>query len=388
MWNPIVLYDEDLVKDEQPPAAEQSVHRLLTRALREEDAPYAGDCLDSETVAAWMDGALAADVRAAAESHAAGCARCQAVLSAMVRTAPPVARRSWWPSSLTLKWLVPAAAAATAAALWIAVVPPATRPDATVPSSEIDRVASTAPSLTPPPPPAEPPAQTTPPARDRAASAPALARRQDKELDTRAIPKIQAPAMLEARRERSETAKSKEAFAADEAKQEKARPTPAAAAPLVDAAAAPRVPGSPALGGAQGFRTGLTLLVEIVSPDPAFRWRTGAGGVVYRTADDGLTWTPQKIGTTTADLTAGSSPSRDVCWLVGRGGTVLLSADGTTWQLRPFLEKVDLAAVSAMDAKTAMVITSDGRRFSTTDGGATWSATPRLQESPASPFYQ
>ena len=190
--------------------------------------------------------------------------------------------------------------------------------------------------------------------------------------------------MLEARRDQSETAKSKDAFAAQEAKQEKARPTAVAAAAPVDAPAAPRATGLPAIDQLQGFRTGVTVLAEIVSPDPAFRWRAGAAGVVHRTPDGGVTWTPQKTGITT-DLTAGSSPARDVCWLVGRGGTVLLSSDGTTWQLRPFPERVDLVAVSAMDAKTATVTTSDGRRFSTTDGGATWS---RLspQESPAAPF--
>ncbi len=106
--------------------------------------------------------------------------------------------------------------------------------------------------------------------------------------------------------------------------------------------------------------------------------------MVHHSTDGGVTWTLQQTGTT-ANVTAGSSPARDVCWLVGRGGTVLLSVDGRTWQLRPFPEKIDLVAVQATDAKTATVTTSDGRRFSTTDGGATWS---RLspQEFPAAPF--
>ena len=64
---------------------------------------------------------------------------------------------------------------------------------------------------------------------------------------------------------------------------------------------------------------------------------------------------------------------------------MLLSVDGTTWQLRPFPEKIDLVAVQATDAKTATVTTSDGRRFSTTDGGATWSGCSP-QEFPAAPF--
>jgi len=46
---------------------------------------------------------------------------------------------------------------------------------------------------------------------------------------------------------------------------------------------------------------------------------------------------------------------------------------------------VNLTAVRALDAKTAVVTTSDGRQFSTTDGGALWSRLP-LQEFPARPF--
>ena len=68
-------------------------HRGLERLLREalppgdpgEDVP----CLDPETVAAWCEGALTAAERASAEAHAAGCARCQAMLAVMLRTELP-----------------------------------------------------------------------------------------------------------------------------------------------------------------------------------------------------------------------------------------------------------------------------------------------------------
>ena len=71
-------------------------------------------------------------------------------------------------------------------------------------------------------------------------------------------------------------------------------------------------------------------------------------------------------------LTAGSSPSRDVCWIVGRAGTVLLSTNGATWQRRPFPESVDLGGVRASSATNAVVTTADGRQFVTIDAGATW----------------
>src|SRR3954464_10030485 len=92
--------------------------RLLREALREDAATASSAaCLDADTLAAWSDGALSAVDRAAAESHAAGCARCQAMLAAMAITAPPAPARNWWRAG-TYKWLAPLAAAAAAAVLW------------------------------------------------------------------------------------------------------------------------------------------------------------------------------------------------------------------------------------------------------------------------------
>jgi photosystem II stability/assembly factor-like uncharacterized protein len=71
-------------------------------------------------------------------------------------------------------------------------------------------------------------------------------------------------------------------------------------------------------------------------------------------------------------ITAGSSPSADVCWIVGRGGTVLRSTDHQTWQRVNVPQAVDLSRVTATDARTAMVVAADGRTYSTSDGGVTW----------------
>jgi len=117
---------------------------------------------------------------------------------------------------------------------------------------------------------------------------------------------------------------------------------------------------------------------EIQSPDPNFRWRIVAPAGVQRSTDGGLTWAVVDPfpATTRANaavaLTAGSSPSRDTCWMVGRLGLVLLSIDGATWQRRAFPEQVDLTGVRASDARRASVTTTDGRQFVTADGGATW----------------
>ena len=51
---------------------------------------------------------------------------------------------------------------------------------------------------------------------------------------------------------------------------------------------------------------------------------------------------------------------------------VLRSIDGRTWQRINFPEMTDLTSVRATDARTASISTADGRTFSTSNGGQTW----------------
>ena len=80
------------------------------------------DCLDAETLAAWADGALNAGEREGAEAHAANCARCQAMMAAMVRTEPASAAPVSSPSrSRALWWIAALAPVAAAVVVWFAV---------------------------------------------------------------------------------------------------------------------------------------------------------------------------------------------------------------------------------------------------------------------------
>jgi len=74
-------------------------------------------------------------------------------------------------------------------------------------------------------------------------------------------------------------------------------------------------------------------------------------------------------------LTGGSAPLPEVCWIVGDGGTVVVTADGVSWNRLAFPEPAPLASVTASSADAATVTTSDGRVFTTIDRGKTW--TPR-----------
>jgi photosystem II stability/assembly factor-like uncharacterized protein len=63
--------------------------------------------------------------------------------------------------------------------------------------------------------------------------------------------------------------------------------------------------------------------------------------------------------------------------VVGRAGTVLLTTDGRRFRRIPFPASADLVSVRATDARSATVVGTDGRTFTTADGGATWAMSPR-----------
>jgi len=342
---------------------DRSVERLLQRSLIRGDSSSADACPDAETLAAWVDGGLDEREVALVEAHSSVCARCQALLAAVVEASPESSRpasQETWGLSWSLRWLVPLAATATAAAiLWVAF-PSGERTD--LPAQA--KVESSRSAPAPPQPAANADrfnAQTPSPRLPDAVNE-TSAKAENKTASTRA-------GASEPRKEDATSKDKQEAPRLDTlaARDAGAPPAPASASPvqpqsaLAETAARLRAP----------LRAGL---LEIASPDPTVRWRIAPGGSVERTANGGTTWEAVPTGAG-AELTAGASPSAAVCWLVGRAGTVLLSTDGRTWRQLPFPEMIDLAAVQAPDARTATVTTADGRMFRTTDGGLTWLTT-------------
>jgi hypothetical protein len=153
--------------------------------------------------------------------------------------------------------------------------------------------------------------------------------------------------------------------------QESARLADAAAAPT----AAPPPPAAVALqapqAGALQKSARAAAAIEIATLDPSIGWRI-VGDRIERSEDGGKTWrvTRQDPGD---GLTAGSAPSNNVCWFVGRGGRVLLTADGgATFRSVRLAEPLDLASVAAIDLRSAMIYSVIGRRFRTEDSGRSW----------------
>lgn len=301
--------------------------RMLDQALKQAfDArpvsPPTAACLDAETLAAWTDGGLDPAALALAEAHVSSCARCQALVAAMARTIPEVSAPAGARSSVWRWWLAPVAAAAAAVVLWIVV------PD------QRDSAA---------------PAPLAAPAGEQAR---APAERYVDEPRPQAAPPTPSPSVT-ARRP-AEEARRSESVADAEQKATDARnlstPRAAAAPSMALKAEAPR---------------------DVVSPDPAVRWRIGAGGTVDLTTNGGGAWERVTTGVTT-EITGGASPSTTVCWLVGHGGLVLITTDGRTFTRATSPVEADLAGVQATDALRAVVTTVDGRAYETGDGGLTW----------------
>ncbi len=334
----------------------KSLDHLLRETLRERTAGSpSGPCLDAETVAGWFDDTLDARDRAAAEAHAADCARCQALLAAMVRTAPPAADH-WWRRASFMGWLVPLTVAATALLIWVnlpqrpLVSPaPATTPADVKPADQEQARTETNPTV---------PA-TVPPAagRERATSRTKPEQREAFRKDA-------------ARSGRDNAARdSSIARAAPERAPQAAPESVAASAPSRGTLEETKTAGTP-----QPASTRMRSMMRealVASPDSLTRWRIATPGSVQRSTDGGITWETQATGAAVT-LTAGASPSPSVCWLVGPGGIVVITTDGRSWERLSFPEVVDLVAIRATDDKTATVTTADGRRFTTRNRGQTW----------------
>ena len=343
------------------------------------------NCLDAETVAAWMDGGLDAAGVAAAEAHASTCERCQALLATVTKTLPvPEPGRleaafigSKTGAGLWRWWLAPIAATAAAVTIWM-VVPQTPMQTPMQPPAESaparDAAAADAP--------AKPQAESA--LADRAAPtpAPSAATPRDSLADSRRnVPaqanEAQAKATVAAG---ANTAKFDEALGRkdQESKREENKKLAAVAERAREASAAARdqagerrqeMPAAPSVSSITQLRKQGPL--EIVSPDPKSRWRTTAPGTVERSEDGGRIWVAVRI-LAKEEVLAGAAPNRLVCWLVGRNGLVLLATDGTNFTPLPFPEPVDLVAISSPEPRIATVTTADGRTFRTEDAGRTW----------------
>jgi hypothetical protein len=112
-------------------------------------------------------------------------------------------------------------------------------------------------------------------------------------------------------------------------------------------------------------------VVIVARTDHDVAWRVGDASI-ERSDDGGKTWRAQPAGGATG-LLAGSAPSTKICWLAGRSGLVLRTTDGERWEQLAAPTTSDLTRISAWSATKATVRAVGGERFSTRNGGKSWS---------------
>ena len=355
---------------------DQAFEAALARGLRRNTGPGA-HCPEPELIAAYVDGTLLDDERSSWEGHVAGCARCQAHLAALARTAPIEAVPARLPRShlgwlFDWHWLTAASGVAVVAVAGVAVwlANPDQLPGADTPpvsAARAARVATQAPperiGRTPGgPEQQEAPAAVTPaagpqPQLEALGEPERVAQREDAFAEPVEIAaEVDAlPALDQQRFERGAIAPSRAPSA----------PMPAAERRVRDALSASSAPAVRALAVSD------ETFAFVESPARRARWRVVPNGAIEHSRDGGSTWIVQ-LAEPGAILTAGSAPSDVVCWLIGRAGAVFRTSDGATWARLPAPAPDDLASIEAEDARTATVTTAGGVSFRTVDGGQTW----------------
>jgi hypothetical protein len=114
---------------------------------------------------------------------------------------------------------------------------------------------------------------------------------------------------------------------------------------------------------------------KVLAPGGKVLWRIRPKGQIERSSNGGVSWLPQNSGVD-VELTAGSAPSESVCWIIGRGGTILKTTDGGGhWSKVAWPNAGEISGIQATDAMHAVVYGETEvmpSRFATNDGGATW----------------
>jgi photosystem II stability/assembly factor-like uncharacterized protein len=115
-----------------------------------------------------------------------------------------------------------------------------------------------------------------------------------------------------------------------------------------------------------------TTLFEVQMADAYHGTAVGAGGVIIRTTNAGITWQNIPSGTTT------NLYGVDFCCLnngitVGNGGLMLRTTDeGATWNALPQITTDNLRGISFTTASVGMVVGTNGAILRSTNGGASW----------------
>ena len=375
---------------------DRSVDRLLRGAPDAALPPASSPCPDAEQLAAWAEGALEASEAGLVDAHLADCRRCQTILAAFASTDGATVRPQTadgvalpWRQRAVVRWALPlagaAAAAAAALAFWITTPRQTTPPAAAVrQSAKLERAEPTLPHSEPFPQPATAAPNPAAPPAARTTRVPKEAIAGQGGRSDQTTSSALQKGLVSERLERREVARSARnssiggansldgrshitptVDAVSEAKATSADPVQFASP---ERSVGPSKAAAPATARSVAERrdAGRTTAPAQV------RWRVFKDGRVERSVTNGTSWEPVSIDPGLAIVT-GVAPDANVCWLVGSHGVVLRTVDrGDHFARVDVQDAADLTGVLAVDDLRATVTASDGRAFSTIDGGASW----------------
>ena len=134
-------------------------------------------------------------------------------------------------------------------------------------------------------------------------------------------------------------------------------------------------------GAAAGTRTvlpGTVALIDVAHcPDQSFVALDFYRSLWVANAD-GMGWTAHPIEGNWRPL-ALTCDTENRVWVVGSGTTIAVSADhGVSWQQRDFKEDAMFNTVQFVDAGNGFITGEFGSVYRTADGGATWTALPKI----------
>jgi hypothetical protein len=366
------------------PDADDPIDGLLARTLSAR-GDMAGDvCPEPDLLAAFVDGAVDRGTRERIEQHAASCTRCAHVLALTVSAEPvastPSPASSFWTVMRSWRFAAPFATAAIVVGIWLAATQTVNSPEFEVSQSRTVTSAQSEPGAVP----------------DSAASLPRGGPRRTANFEASAdartagelAGKAESPTRDVARGDRtmelsvprppaaptpvplpvpSSQARLSE-LPPDDAPLEKRRNDREAADPSsASAVTAPRAErfaaqsAAPLASAAPG-----TDAVLVRGPDSGIIWRA-RGRFIEQSADGGATWAP--VFMTSQALTGGAAAGSDAVWFFARGGLVVRrSQTGWTESTAPG----PIGSLQPASATRATIRLTDGRVFTTVDGGVTW----------------
>ena len=363
----------------------------------------AGVCPDAAILAAYVDRSVSDDERSSIEAHVANCMACTEQLALLAALDVPSDQTAPTPSfdvgALIRKWgwLVPAMTAVVVIAVWLrssddgSAVRPTTMAQRTVPSAPAEQRAEPAPSGREAAPQNATELQTKRDAADRDSRLKAAARlgvAAPVSTVTDAAKPASPPPPVEAEEKSEDTfaernlADEKDKEAAQRQDYAAAAPQPppsAAASPATGADAregtlAKAAPAPLAGNAAVGGRMRKVTRQESAAVAPVLVRTTG--GRIERSTDSGLSWTTEHTGLSD-QIQVALCPTTTACWLGADNGAVYVRNGEGQWVRRAVPPPAaPVQTIAAVDNQHATVALSDGRRYSTADGGVTWTVAP------------